>query len=294
MIRAACRLAAGLRLGVGLTAAGLLGACAATQYGLDKVAGHDRAGPPRAFAFQLDDVFLLPSGGVLLSGRDRSTDGAEPWVVELKPGSATLASRASLTGASNRLEIPWKEWHRPFVPIQPAVLAADPGAADAAPTAEDVAACSFSGAMQRRAGRLRVLQAWENLAPGTPVLTPISDRIRPAGLPLTADPQIVMTNLAPGLLEPLPGSDRHVEVAFLAEVRRANPLAALQLPFYLGVDAGAALTAPLRTLLVRPPAAPNSSPRLEQLRTFGREHACSCVVGADQPNAAPSCYEPRW
>jgi hypothetical protein len=275
-----------IRRTFGLLAAGVLAACGATAHGLDKVRGHDFSGPPTRFAFQLEDAFVLPSGGVLLTGRDRSTDSGDVWVVELRSGSAVRASRTTVTGASNRIAVPWKAWRRPTVPERATVVPAD--AARGEPSAEEVAACSFGGAMAQRARKLRVLQAWENLAPGTPVLTPMTDRIRPTGLPETADPQIVLTFVAANVLGPLPGDDSHVEVAFLGEERSVNPLAALQLPYYVAVDAFSGITLAFRPKPRADVAAPD-----ERARAFGREQGCSCVVASGQANA-PSCYEPRW
>jgi len=284
-----------LRLRIMLTAlACLVGGCQGTQAVLDSATGHDPSGPPRDFELELRQAFLLPEGGVVLHGISPSWTGeASSWIVELRADAVEQVAKPGRSGLEQRVSVRWSDWHRTPEPVQPALVLNRANDDTARASSADPDACTFPGAMRRRAHELHVMRPRESFTPGTTVVIPMNERIRPEGVPGNAPAQVILMNLPEEALGGLPARKRHVEVVFLEEQTPVRPVKLLALPWSAAADGGGALVSVLRMGVDRW-TAPGAAQWTEQARRFGREHNCACVTPTGERTPAPICYEARW
>jgi hypothetical protein len=269
--------------------------CGGTRAVLAEATGRDPSGPPSDFALELREAFLLPQGGALLYGRSRSLMGEETsWIAELRADSVQSVDKPGRSGLKHRIVVRWSDWRPTPEPLEPTVLPTDPTRFETMPTAADLEACTFAGALRQRARKLAIMRARETFTPGTPVLIPMDDRIRPIGDERRARAQVILRDLPAGAFKALPDHGGHLEVVFLEDQTPVQPAKLLMLPWSTIADGGASLYELVRMGPDRLLSG-SATYRAEQARRFGREKGCHCIATRNPRGAPiPSCYEPTW
>jgi hypothetical protein len=141
-----------------LLAACATSGCVATSILLDTTAGRERYSKGERFAVDVSEAFLLTDGRVVLYGTERWSPLAEARFVTV-PGPYENAE-----WPRTRVTIPASAWLYAHEPWERIVLAAPDRPDDAEPTPEDLAACTFRGALRQSATPIRILPPGSTLS----------------------------------------------------------------------------------------------------------------------------------